>query len=46
VQRLLDYLRTFRNRIAHHEPIFGRHLAADYTSILEVAGWICPDTRD
>ena len=46
VQRPLDYLRTFRNRIAHHEPIFGRHLAADYTSILEVAGWICPDTRD
>ena len=22
----LDYLRTFRNRIAHHEPIFTRHL--------------------
>ncbi len=45
VHRPLDYLRTFRNRIAHHEPIFGRHLAADYSSILEVAGWICPSTR-
>jgi hypothetical protein len=42
----LDYLRTFRNRIAHHEPIFTRHLAADYQSILTVTGWICPKTRD
>jgi hypothetical protein len=40
----LDYLRTFRNRIAHHEPIFNRHLKADFQSILEVTGWICPDT--
>jgi len=46
VHRPLDYLRTFRNRIAHHEPIFSRHLEADYRSILEVAGWICPSTRD
>ncbi len=44
--RPLDYLRTFRNRIAHHEPIFNRHLQQDYRSILEVAGWICPKTRD
>ncbi|NTI78586.1 Abi family protein [Rhizobium rhizogenes] len=40
----LDYLRTFRNRIAHHEPIFDRHLAADYTSLQQVAGWISPET--
>ena len=46
VHRPLDYLRTLRNRIAHHEPIFGRHLSADHASILEVAGWICPNTRD
>lgn len=45
VHRPLDYLRTFRNRIAHHEPIFGRHLTADYASILEVTGWICPSMR-
>lgn len=44
--RPLDYLRTFRNRIAHHEPIFNRHLEADYQSILEVTGWICPSTSD
>ncbi|GAU86864.1 hypothetical protein BIWAKO_06812 [Bosea sp. BIWAKO-01] len=42
----LDYLRTFRNRIAHHEPIFDRHLAADYTSLLQVANWISAEARD
>ena len=42
----LDYLRTFRNRIAHHEPIFNRHLQADFDSILNVSGWICPKTAD
>jgi len=42
----LDYLRTFRNRIAHHEPIFDRHLEADFRSILEVSGWICPKTAE
>lgn len=41
----LDYLRTFRNRIAHHEPIFTRHLAADHTSILKVTGWMDLDVE-
>ena len=41
----LDYLRTFRNRIAHHEPIFTRHLAADYQSILTVTGWISQEAQ-
>src|SRR3954454_20551112 len=36
----LAYLRPFRNRIAHHEPIFTRPLAADYRSLLTVTGWI------
>ena len=40
----LDRLRTLRNRIAHHEPIFGRHLAADYASMLRVIQWISPET--
>jgi hypothetical protein len=42
----LDYLRTLRNRIAHHEPIFNRHLEKDYQSIIEVTEWICPKTAD
>ena len=41
----LDYLRTLRNRIAHHEPIFNRHLAKDHERILEVAGWLSPPIR-
>ncbi|MFC3530234.1 hypothetical protein ACFOMH_18855 [Paracoccus mangrovi] len=38
----LDFLRTFRNRIAHHEPIFHRHLQQDYQNILTVMSWTCP----
>ncbi len=30
IHKPLDFLRTFRNRIAHHEPIFNRHIEADY----------------
>ncbi len=40
----LDHLRTLRNRIAHHEPIFKRHLEKDYENIITSIGWICPDT--
>lgn len=42
----LDFLRTLRNRIAHHEPIFNRHLEKDYQSIIEVTKWISPKTAD
>nr|WP_242463571.1 Abi family protein [Rhodothalassium salexigens] len=45
VHQPLDYLRTFRNRIAHHEPIFTRHLEKDYLRILETAAWIAPHKR-
>ena len=45
LQSRTESLRLFRNRIAHHEPIFGRHLAADHASILLVAGWLEPDVR-
>lgn len=43
--RPLPGLRDLRNRIAHHEPIFSRNLAADYQMILDVIGWICADTQ-
>ena len=39
----LESLRFFRNRLAHHEPIFARHLAADLESILRVAGYMSAD---
>ena len=41
----LDRLRTLRNRIAHHEPIFAREHTVDYDLILEVTGWISPTAR-
>ena len=44
-RRPLDYLRTLRNRIAHHEPIFARHLSEDHQRILDVTGWISPGVR-
>jgi Abi-like protein len=40
----LDYMRTLRNRIAHHQPIFKRHLLKDYQHIIDMAGKLCPDT--
>lgn len=46
IHRRFDYLRTFRNRIAHHEPIFERDLRADFASILTATGWIDEHTRN
>ncbi len=37
IAQRFDYIRVFRNRIAHHEPIFTRALANDYKSLLEAA---------
>lgn len=45
LHRTVESLRLFRNRIAHHEPIFARHLAADHDSILRLAAYIHPDAR-
>lgn len=39
----LDYLRVFRNRLAHHEPVFSRHLQADHDTIVDVARLIHVD---
>lgn len=40
----LDDLRRLRNRIAHHEPILNRNIAADYASILSLTSYISPIT--
>lgn len=42
LHRDFDHVRTFRNRIAHHKPIFYRHLAADHDTIFRLAGYISP----
>ena len=45
VNQTLESVRLFRNRVAHHEPIFGRHLAADHAALLRIAGDIDTDLR-
>lgn len=38
----LQAIRAFRNRIAHHEPIFARNLADDYARIRDLIEWRRP----
>jgi len=45
VYRALDELHTVRNRIAHHEPVHGRDLAADTLTIYRLLDWIDADVR-
>ena len=40
----LDRLRTLRNRIAHHEPIFHRRLDDGYRRIRNIVGFLSPPT--
>ena len=35
-----------RNRISHHEPIISRDLSSDFSEIMKLLGWICPQTPD
>lgn len=39
----LDRLRTLRNRIAHHEPIYQRNLVDDYRRVCEVVRAVSPE---
>jgi hypothetical protein len=42
----IEKIRAFRNRIAHHEPIFARNLGDEYLRILNFLKWRCPITAD
>ena len=42
LHRKQESLRKLRNRIAHHEPIFGRDLAADHDRLVSVLSAISP----
>lgn len=37
-------LRRFRNRVAHHEPIFLNNLPNTHAEIIEAINWMCPNT--
>lgn len=47
VSKRFQAIRTLRNRVFHHEPIwYWRDLSEKHTSILEAMAWIEPATRD
>ncbi|MCY4033038.1 MAG: Abi family protein [Hyphomicrobiales bacterium] len=52
VHRRFEDLREFRNRIAHHRPIFnvgenkGKNLSDFYQEILEAINWMSPKKRE
>ena len=46
LQQDLESLRRLRNRLAHHEPVFNRDLAADHALVTGVLGWIAPAAAD
>ncbi len=35
-----DDLRSLRNRISHHEPIFRRNISQDYANCMKFIGWL------
>lgn len=41
-----DRIRKFRNRVAHHEPIWDHEYLANHEYILESLGWISPKLAD
>lgn len=41
----LEFLRHFRNRMAHHKPIFDRSLKPEYDRIAVLIGMICDETK-
>lgn len=41
VHSRFNAIRRFRNRVAHHEPIFHADLEQTHEEILEACGWIC-----
>lgn len=45
LQGRLNMLRRFRNRIAHHEPIYQKDLLLTHKELVEAIGWMCLDTQ-
>lgn len=44
VHSRLNAIRRFRNRIAHHEPIFHKNLTQTHDEIIEAINWMCRHT--
>ena len=41
----MEAIRHFRNRVAHHRSLFDKKPTEMKDKILDVIGWICPDSR-
>lgn len=41
----VDSFRVFRNRIAHHKPIFDRAPKSEYQNLLQLISWVCEETH-
>jgi hypothetical protein len=46
VHSRMNAIRRFRNRVAHHEPIFQADPLRTHGEILEAIGWMCPITAE
>jgi len=46
LQQDLEHLRRLRNRLAHHEPVFSRDMAADHQRAVNILRWITPAAGD
>lgn len=44
VHNRMNELRDFRNRVAHHEPIYHLQPSKIHDDLLEAVGWMCRDT--
>ena len=46
VYNRVEIVRKWRNRIAHHKPIFDRNPSAKYQEILQLSHWVCHDVAN
>jgi hypothetical protein len=46
IHRQFDRIRRFRNRVAHHEPIWDRDYPGEHEHILESLRWMSPKLAD
>jgi Abi-like protein len=42
----IEIIRKWRNRIAHHKPIFDQGPSAKYHDLLQLMRWVCHDTAN
>jgi hypothetical protein len=41
----VEQFRKHRNKIAHHKPIFHQQLGTEYNNLLDIVGWVSPETK-